>query len=125
VLRRAEVNSAHCHPNRDDLFRLSSHFRHFVFHLVFLFLGTIKKFHWTLQEHRINLGGWNSVRGQTIMKLAGFLLLFAGWVIVVAAVALLPSPGARVGFLLAGLATELFGLWLAVRSHLVLPAEGE
>jgi hypothetical protein len=59
------------------------------------------------------------------MKLAGLLLLVAGWAIVVAAVALLPSPGARAGFVLAGVATELFGLTLAVRSHLVLPAEGE
>ena len=59
------------------------------------------------------------------MKLAGFLLLVAGWAIVVAAVALLPSAGTRVGFVLAGLATELFGLGLAVRSHLLLPAEGE
>jgi len=59
------------------------------------------------------------------MKLAGLLLLLAGWAIVVAAVALLPSAGARAGFVLAGVATELFGLVLAVRSHLVLPAEGE
>ncbi|MGD0826315.1 MAG: hypothetical protein ABR908_17170 [Terriglobales bacterium] len=59
------------------------------------------------------------------MKLAGFLLLVAGWAIVVAAVALLPSAGARAGFVLAGIATELFGLALAVRSHLVLSAEGE
>ena len=40
------------------------------------------------------------------MKLTGFLLLLAGWTIVVAAVALLPSSDARVAFLLAGLATE-------------------
>jgi hypothetical protein len=59
------------------------------------------------------------------MKIAGLLLLVAGWAIVVAAVALLPGPGARVGFVLAGLVVELFGLALAVRSHLVLPAEGE
>jgi len=59
------------------------------------------------------------------MKLAGFLLLVAGWAIVVAAVALLSSPGARLGFVLAGLVTELFGLGIAVRSHLVLAAEGE
>ena len=59
------------------------------------------------------------------MKLAGLLLLLAGWAIVVAAVALLPSAGARAGFVLAGVATELFGLALAIRSHLVLPAEGE
>ena len=43
----------------------------------------------------------------------------------VAAVALLPSAGARIGFVLAGIAVELFGLALAVRSHLVLQAEGE
>jgi len=59
------------------------------------------------------------------MKLAGLLLLVAGWAIVAAAVALLPSASARVGFVLAGIAVELFGLVLAVRAHLVLQAEGE
>jgi hypothetical protein len=59
------------------------------------------------------------------MKLAGLLLLVAGWAIVLAAVALLPSAGARVAFVLSGLAVELFGLGLAVRSHLVLQAEEE
>jgi hypothetical protein len=59
------------------------------------------------------------------MKLAGLLLLVAGWAIVVAAVALLPSAGARVGFVLAGMAVESLGLALTVRSHLVLQTEGE
>ena len=59
------------------------------------------------------------------MKLASLFLLVAGWAIVVAAVILLPSPGARVAFVLAGIAVELFGLALAVRSHLVLQTEGE
>jgi len=59
------------------------------------------------------------------MKAAGLLLLVAGWVIVVGAVVLLPSGGASVGFELAGVAVELFGLALAVRAHLVLTAEGE
>jgi len=59
------------------------------------------------------------------MKVAGLLLLVAGWAIVVAAVVLLPSGGARIGFALAGVGVELFGLALAVRSHLVLPVEGE
>jgi len=59
------------------------------------------------------------------MKIAGFLLLSAGWAIVAAAVALLPSSGARSAFVLAGVTVELFGLALAVRAHLVLPAEGE
>jgi hypothetical protein len=36
------------------------------------------------------------------MKLAGFLLLLAGWGIVLCAVAWLPSAGVRSGFVLAG-----------------------
>jgi len=59
------------------------------------------------------------------MKLAGLLLLVAGWAIVAMAVALLPSAAARAAFVMAGIAVELFGLALAVRAHLVLPAEGE
>jgi hypothetical protein len=59
------------------------------------------------------------------MKLAAFLLLVAGWAIVIFAVALLPSAGPRVAFVLAGVAVELLGLGLAVRSHLELDAEGE
>ena len=59
------------------------------------------------------------------MKLAGILLLVAGWAIVVAAAALLPSAGARAAFILAGIAVELFGLALTVRSHLVPQAEAE
>jgi small-conductance mechanosensitive channel len=52
------------------------------------------------------------------MKIAGFLMLFAGWMLVVAALALLPSAGIRVVFLLAGLGVEMLGLVLAFRSHL-------
>jgi hypothetical protein len=52
------------------------------------------------------------------MKLAGFLLLLAGWGLVLSAVALLPSAGARVSFVIAGLAVELLGLILVIRSHL-------
>jgi hypothetical protein len=59
------------------------------------------------------------------MKLAGLLLLVAGWVIVVSAVALLPGAGTRAAFVFAGVVVELLGLYLAVRSHLVLEAEGE
>src|ERR1019366_4239794 len=40
------------------------------------------------------------------MKLAGLFLLVAGWAIAVGAVALLPSAGGRVGFVLAGIALE-------------------
>jgi hypothetical protein len=59
------------------------------------------------------------------MKLAGLFLLVAGWAIVVGAVALLPSPGGRIGFVLAGMMVELLGLALTVRAHLVLQTEGE
>jgi len=52
------------------------------------------------------------------MKVAGFLLLLAGWILVLAAIALLPAAGARSAFLLAGLGVEVLGLVLAVRSHL-------
>jgi hypothetical protein len=59
------------------------------------------------------------------MKLAGLLLLVAGWGISVFAVALLPSIVLRSGFVLAGLATELLGLALLVRAHVVLDVERE
>ncbi len=58
------------------------------------------------------------------MKLAGFLLLLAGWVIVLAAVVLLAPHLPRTGFVLAGLGVEVLGLTLVVRSHLTLQDEG-
>jgi len=57
------------------------------------------------------------------MKLAGFLLLVAGWAIVISAVALLASAPQRAGFVLAGIGVEALGLVLAVRSHLVLSGD--
>ena len=57
------------------------------------------------------------------MKLAGLLLLLAGWGIVLAAVALLSSALPRTGFVLAGVGVEALGLILAVRSHLVVRGE--
>ena len=59
------------------------------------------------------------------MKLAGFLLLVAGWGITLLAIALLPAAAARFGFVVAGLAVELLGLALVLRSHLVLETEPE
>lgn len=56
------------------------------------------------------------------MKLAGFLLLLAGWGIVLCALAWL-TPGQRNLFVLAGCGVEVLGLVLAVRSHLVPNAE--
>lgn len=52
------------------------------------------------------------------MKLAGFLLLLAGWGIVVSTLPLLPSPRMRGAFVLAGMVVELMGLSLVARSHL-------
>ena len=51
------------------------------------------------------------------MKLLGFLMLLAGWVIVFSAAALLNSPASRTAFVFAGLAVEVIGLILVVRSH--------
>ena len=56
------------------------------------------------------------------MKLAGFFLLLSGWMIVLAAVALLASS-ARTGFVFAGIGVELVGVVLVTRSHLVLGGE--
>lgn len=51
------------------------------------------------------------------MKLAGFLLLMAGWVIVLTAIAVLPPGAVQVAFVLAGLAVEALGMGLVVRAH--------
>lgn len=53
------------------------------------------------------------------MKLIGFLLLLAGWIIVTTAVAILKSAGPRTGFVLAGFGVEVLGLILVFRSHLL------
>jgi hypothetical protein len=52
------------------------------------------------------------------MKVAGFLLLLSGWILVVAAIALLAATGPRSAFLLAGIGVEALGLALVARSHL-------
>ena len=59
------------------------------------------------------------------MRLAGVFLLFSGWLIVFAAVALLAGEGARGAFAICGLLVELLGLALVTRSHLVLTPERE
>ena len=59
------------------------------------------------------------------MKLAGMLLLLAGWGIVVSAVALFPGSGTRGLFVLAGLAVELLGLVLAFRGVANRPREAK
>lgn len=53
------------------------------------------------------------------MKLTGLLLLLSGWIIVLAAVALLPGAGAQVAFVLVALAVEALGLGFVFRAHLI------
>jgi hypothetical protein len=52
------------------------------------------------------------------MKIAGFLLLATGWLLVLSAIVLLAAAGARAAFIAAGVGTEALGFGLAVRSHL-------
>ena len=51
------------------------------------------------------------------MRISGFLLLVAGWLLVLAALALLPGGIARNVFVLAGLGVEATGMALVVKSH--------
>jgi hypothetical protein len=51
------------------------------------------------------------------MKLAGFFLLLAGWIIVAAAVILLLPANAKAVFVLAGVAVEILGLTLVIRAN--------
>ncbi len=59
------------------------------------------------------------------MKLAGFLLLLAGWIIVAAAVILLLPANAKAVFVLAGVAVEILGLTLVIRSNPLAAGEKE
>jgi len=52
------------------------------------------------------------------MKVVGFLMLLAGWILVLAAIVLFASPPLRAAFVLAGFSVEALGLTLAFRSHL-------
>ncbi|HEY4045829.1 MAG TPA: hypothetical protein VGM27_03090 [Acidobacteriaceae bacterium] len=51
------------------------------------------------------------------MKLAGMLLLLAGWVVVISAVVLLASPLSRGLFVFSGFGVEMLGLVLAFRKE--------
>jgi hypothetical protein len=53
------------------------------------------------------------------MQLTGFLLLVGGWIIILGAIALLPSGGSQVSFVLVALGVELLGLVLVFRAHLI------
>jgi hypothetical protein len=57
------------------------------------------------------------------MKLTGFLLLPGGWIIVLTALALLPSSSAaQASFVLVALGVQALGMTLVIRAHL-LPRE--
>lgn len=51
------------------------------------------------------------------MRIAGFLLLVAGWGIALSAVVLLGSLGQRTAFAMSGIGVEVLGGVLAFRSH--------
>jgi hypothetical protein len=51
------------------------------------------------------------------MKIAGFLLLLTGWLLVLAAVVLLAASASLSGFVLAGIGVEILGLFLVFRAH--------
>jgi len=59
------------------------------------------------------------------MRLTGFLFLLAGWLIVLAAVALVAPALPRAVFVLAGLGVEVLGLIFVIRSHFAVRGEGE
>jgi len=63
--------------------------------------------------------------GQTGLKLVGFFLLLAGWLLVLFALILLPAAGSRTAFVCVGLLIEFLGFGLAVRSHMRLGDERE
>jgi hypothetical protein len=51
------------------------------------------------------------------LKLFGFLLLLAGWGLVVSALALLAADAPRNIFILAGVGVEIVGLVIVIRAH--------
>ena len=54
------------------------------------------------------------------MKVAGFVMLLMGWILILAALVLFPASGVSglmTAFVLAGIAVEVLGLVLAFRSH--------
>jgi hypothetical protein len=52
------------------------------------------------------------------MKILGFLILLAGWFIVLSALVLLSKEGARGVFIFAGIGVEVTGLVLVIRAHM-------
>jgi len=57
------------------------------------------------------------------MRIAGFLLLLAGWGIVLGAIALLQPSSPIAAFVTAGTGVEVLGLVLVIRSHRLVRRE--
>lgn len=55
------------------------------------------------------------------MKFVGFLLMLAGWFLVLAALEMLAAATPRALFVLAGFAVEVLGLVLVFRANLARP----
>ena len=55
------------------------------------------------------------------MKCVGFLLMLAGWFLVLAALEMLSAATPRALFVLAGFAVEIVGLVLVFRANLAQP----
>ncbi len=69
-------------------------------------------------QHDPSAGAWQRIEEEfSASGLGGLLLLPAGWIIVLAAVALLPSAPPRAAFVLAGIGVEMLGLAILIRSH--------
>jgi len=66
---------------------------------------------------KASLSALNS--GDFGMKVVGFLMLPAGWLLALAAIVLFAAPPLRAAFVLAGVAVEALGLILAFRAHLI------
>lgn len=57
------------------------------------------------------------------MKVTGFLLLIAGWIIVLTALWLLKRAPVQASFIVAGLGVEVVGLILVAQSHRIFRAD--
>lgn len=64
-----------------------------------------------------------AIFGALSMKRLGFVLLLAGWLIVLAAIVLLPSAAVRAAFAISGIAVEILGFALVAQAHLSSPGE--
>lgn len=69
------------------------------------------------------LAGYLSAVVFSEMRIAGLLLMIAGWVLALATIVLLGAGPAQMAFLLVSIGIELAGFGLTVRSHIGLRSE--